>query len=99
MITVPSDVRPVSAKHYRHYNVEMLRYRLDDCLPGFEILELTELVPDRPWLDSALRLLSNRRYSVDVGLLNAGIDRLHRADVGPGRRGQHVVAVLRRGTD
>lgn len=96
VITVPSTARPVAEKHHRHYDVASVRSLVADALPGFDVIELREIIPHRPWLDRLLKVLSNRHYSVDVGRLNEAIARLHRAPVGPEQRGLHVLAVLRR---
>lgn len=96
VVTVPSTARPVSAKHHRHYDTARLRAVLGAAAPELVLRELCEIVPNRRWLDQALRLLSNRRYSIDVGVLNERVLALHAAPVPSGGRGLHVLAVLQR---
>ncbi len=96
VVTVPSTARPVAAKHHRHYTVGQLTAVMAAALPWLARLTVDEVLTHRPWLDQGLRLLSNRRYSVDIGWLNERIAALHRRPVGPGSRGLHVLAVARR---
>ncbi len=99
VVTVPSTARPVAAKHHRHYTVGQLTSVMTAAVPWLDRPTVHEVIPHRPWLDQGLRLLSNRRYSVDIGWLNERVAGLHRQPVGPGDRGLHVLAVARRPED
>lgn len=96
VVTVPSTVRPVSAKHYRHYDVPSLSEHLRSLGPSWTTIGLQEIVPHRARLDLLLRAVANRLWTIDLPRLNAATLRRHRGPVRPGDRGQHVMAVLRR---
>jgi len=96
VITVPSTARPVLDKHYRHYDTASLRAAVEELRGEWTVERLEEIVPHRPWLDRSLRLLSNRSWTIDVAVLNRMMLRRLRSPVGPGARGLHVLAVLRR---
>lgn len=96
ILTVPSTARPVSAKHHRHYDTRSLFATFEVACANLDVVRICETVPHRPWLDSVLRLLSNRQYSLDVGMINEAVARLHARPVASGQRGLHVMAVLRR---
>lgn len=96
VVTVPSTARPVLAKHFRHYDVSKLGASVAD-LPGrWSVERLEEIVPYRAGLDLALRVLSNRLWTLDVPALNRVVLRMQRAPVARRSRGLHVLAVLRR---
>lgn len=99
VVTVPSTARPVAAKHHRHYDIARLRAVLDAGAPWLRELVVEEIVTHRPWLDQGLKVLSNRRYSLDIGWLNERVAGLHRRPVDSGDRGLHVLAVMRRPDD
>jgi len=98
VVTVPSTSRPVAAKHFRHYDTTSLADALA-ALPGrWDVLRLEELVPHRRRREPALRLVSNRLWTLDLPWWNARILRDLQRPVRKGERGQHVLAVLRRVT-
>lgn len=96
LITVPSTARAVHPKHFRHYTSDSLRAAVETAAPDLVERRVYEIVQHRPWLDALLRVLNNRVYSVDIGVLNDAILRLHRRSVRPGARGLHVFAVYDR---
>lgn len=96
VITVPSDVRPVSAKHFRHYSTASLLESLAATGTNLRVVTCREIIPSRPMLERSLKLLSNRVYSLDAAPINQLIYRLHRAPVATGARGLHVLMVAHR---
>jgi SAM-dependent methyltransferase len=96
ILTVPTTARPVHEKHHRHYDVPLLRRELDRLGAAWTIDRLEEIVPHRRWLDSSLRLLGNRHWTLDVPAANRRILALHRRRVTITGRGLHLLAVVRR---
>jgi SAM-dependent methyltransferase len=97
VVCVPSDVRALTAKHFRHYDRGTLASALDG-LPGeWDLLRLEEVVRHRPLREAALRLVANRWWTLDVPRWNGRVLRDQRRAVGSAR-GLHVLAVLERRT-
>lgn len=95
VVSVPSNVRPVIEKHYRHYDLEMIC----EYFPAYQVLE-THYVSARTNIlyQVIARLLANRRFNLNFGpfkrVLFALHDRLMR-DVSA-ERGAHIVTVLQK---
>jgi 2-polyprenyl-3-methyl-5-hydroxy-6-metoxy-1,4-benzoquinol methylase len=96
VLTVPTTARPVTEKHHRHYDPTLLRRHLAHLGDAWEIDRLEPILPHRPWLDQALRLLGNRRWTIDLPAANRLVLALHRRKVPHGRQGLHLLAVVRR---
>lgn len=95
IVSVPSIVRPVIEKHYRHYSLEMLQAHF----PDYELLEVHHVTARRNLIYQIVaRLLSYKHFNLNFGVFKRllfGIhDRLTR-DVSADR-GAHIVAVLRK---
>jgi SAM-dependent methyltransferase len=70
VVTVPSDVRPVHRKHYRHYSDAMLREQLEDA--GLSVLHCEEFYHEGALASFITRLLSNSFFTVNhIGLKKA----------------------------
>lgn len=95
IISVPSDVRPVIKKHFRHYNLDMLRA----YFPAYELIE-DHYVTDRLSLlyKVVSTLLANRHFNLNFGVFKRALHGLHErfTDDVSERRGAHVVAVFRK---
>lgn len=93
IISVPSKVRKVIAKHYRHYDLDMIR----SYFPKYDLLEVHYVTARRNLFYQIIaRLLSHRHFNVNFGLFKRGLlafhDRLTRNV--SAARGAHIVAVL-----
>ena len=99
VVTVPTTARPLTAKHFRHYDIASLRRALTLACPQMIEIEMLEIVPHRPWLDRSLPFLNNRHFGLDVCGLNYTVAGLHRRPVSEKRRGLHVLTVLQRPGD
>lgn len=76
LVSVPTTVRPVNPKHYRHYTLRLLREHLS---PHFDIVSYTYLFRCG-WQTSLLnRLLSNRWFILHWPRLRQWIWKLHSA--------------------
>lgn len=96
ILTVPSTARPRIAKHYRHYDVSLVKSTIAQ-LPGrWAVQRLEEIVPSHRLMDRALALVSNRYWTFDATFLNRAVLEVQRRPVRPGRRGLHVLALLQR---
>lgn len=95
IISVPSTVRPVIEKHYRHYNLEMLRA----YFPSYELLEVHHITARRNLLYQIVaRLLSHKHFNLNFSPFKRVLFRLHdrlTRDVSEDR-GAHIVAVFRK---
>lgn len=64
-ITVPSDNVPVSKKHYRHYNFELLEKQLKNAECGLKIVSREYIVPNvTPIYPVIMRLSSNKFWDL-----------------------------------
>lgn len=95
VVSVPSAVRPVIEKHYRHYTLEMLQ----QYFPTFQAMEVRYVTARRNLLYQIVsRLLSNRHLNLNIGWLGDALFSLHSRftrDVSEAR-GAHIVAAFRK---
>lgn len=95
IVSVPSDVRPVLEKHYRHYNLDMLT----NYFPGYDLVEVHFMTARRNVLYKVIaRLLSDRHLNFNYGVFKRVLFQLHdklTRDV-TSNRGAHIVAALRK---
>ncbi len=92
VLTVPSDVRSVHNKHFRHYSIDMLQKELTDA--GFTVLECAEFYNENFLAKFITRLLSNSIFTINhTGLKKFLIQRLTRAVKQSKSRGTHIFAV------
>lgn len=97
-ITVPSDNVPVSKKHYRHYNLELLEKQVKDAECGLRIVKKEYIVPNvTPWYPIIMRLGSNKYW--DLHFLDKILwRRLWRNGlVASSKTGSHCYAELKHG--
>lgn len=95
ILSVPSKVRDVIEKHYRHYDLEMVRA----YFPDYRLLEAHYVTARKNFLYQIIaRLLADRHFNLNFGIFKRALfglhDRLTR-DVSA-RRGAHIVAVLQK---
>ena len=95
IISVPSDVRPVLEKHYRHYSLDMLK----SYFPGYDVIDV-HFVTDRGNVLYKIiaRLLSDRRMNFNYGVFKRLLFKMHdrlTRDVTEDR-GAHIVAAFRK---
>lgn len=95
IVSVPSKVRPVIEKHYRHYDLQMLR----GYFPAYDLQE-THYVSARNSLlyQIVSFLLSNRRVNLNVEPFKSLLLNAHErftSDV-TADRGAHIVTVFRK---
>lgn len=95
IVSVPSSVRPVIEKHYRHYDIEMVQ----SYFPAYELLEVHYVTARKNLLyQIAAKLLAGRRVNLNFGIFKRALFALHERltlDV-TAERGAHIVAVLRK---
>lgn len=98
VISVPSNVRPVSAKHFRHYDTALLREQITGAGFKFEIVSEEYVCRIPRWIRYYNRLTSNRYLFLDIPAISRRIWRRlwRRHRVADASGGRHVVAVVRR---
>lgn len=62
ILTVPSDVRPVHKKHFRHYNKKLVIDTL--CACGLEVEKIEGVYKEDFWIKLLLKLRSNGIFTV-----------------------------------
>lgn len=98
IITVPSVVIPLNAKHYRHYDDALLRAHLEASGAGLRVVSIEHVFRHSGLVHLWLKLFENRVWTLDVKALrrftwNLVWKHLRVADA---RSGRHVIALLRK---
>lgn len=95
IVSVPSNVRPVLEKHYRHYDLDMLR----SYFPNYEVLEVHYMTARLNLIYQIVaRLLSDRHFNLNFRPFNNILLEIHErytSDVSSDR-GAHIVAAFRK---
>lgn len=97
VICVPTVALPFNAKHFRHYDEELLRDHLGRA-PELSIEFIDYLIRDRSLAHWLSKLTSNRFWSVDVPALRPLVWRAwwRGARLADSNNGRHAMAVLRK---
>jgi 2-polyprenyl-3-methyl-5-hydroxy-6-metoxy-1,4-benzoquinol methylase len=98
VVSVPSDVVPVHAKHHRHYSEALLKSQVLENAPSLQLERIDHVYDPPRWLELFAKLTCNRFVAFEVPALNAVLwkyiwGRVRHAQP---RRGRHIVAVFRR---
>lgn len=95
VVSVPSTVRPVIEKHYRHYTLDMLQ----SYFPDYETMEVHYVTARQNVIYQVIaRLLSHPHFNLNFGWFKRILFRMHdrlTRDV-PENRGAHIVAAFRK---
>ena len=95
VISVPSTVRPVIEKHYRHYDLAMLKA----YFPGYDVLEVHYMTARLNLAYQIIaKLLSHRHFNLNFRPFKNILLQLHErftSDVSSDR-GAHIVAAFRK---
>lgn len=93
IVSVPSTVRAVIEKHFRHYDLSMLR----SYFPNYDLLEVHYVSARRNLVYQAVaKLLANRHLNLNFGAFKRVLFNVHErftSDVSSAR-GAHIVAVF-----
>lgn len=95
IVSVPSKVRAVIEKHYRHYDLDMLR----GYFPAYEVREVHYMTARKSLLYQVIALLlSNRRVNLNVPPFKQILLKLHERFTSEvsAKRGAHIVAVFQK---
>jgi SAM-dependent methyltransferase len=97
LLTVPSVAVPVHAKHYRHYDEELLRAQIRNSGAALEVVSVEHVYALPGWLDFVLRYTCNTFLVFELRPLNRLLWKYiwRRARVVPAGKGRHLVATLR----
>lgn len=96
LLTVPSDLRPVHAKHYQHFNPDTLRQQVEQALGKATCISAREICRDSRLINLWQRLFMNRRWWCEVAWLNRRMWHFYQTHcILPGSaRGTHVIALF-----
>jgi SAM-dependent methyltransferase len=97
IVTVPSVLLPLNAKHHRHYDEALLRAQLAHA-PSLQVERIEHVIRDDAPVLQWGKLLNNRWWNLDVPALRGAMWRAwwNGARMATPQTGRHVVAVLRR---
>jgi hypothetical protein len=98
IITVPSVVVPLDAKHFRHYDERGLRNQVKESGAKLHIVSVEHVFKHRGLAHRWLELLENRFWTIDAKPLRRFTWNLvwNHLRMGNARNARHVVAVLRK---
>ncbi len=97
VIGVPSTNLPVEAKHYRHYDEEILRKQVEEAKVNLRLESIRYLIKRSRLLRVYRTWTSNRWWTVDVDLLEKFMWRYTKKIAEAGKKdGTHLVAVFRK---
>ena len=91
VISVPSNLRPVISKHYRHYSNDLLKSQLESN--GFKILEITDFYTENKLTILLSKMLSNSFFTINNKFIKKFlVKQLVKITKRPGK-GAHIFAV------
>lgn len=94
VISVPSVLRPVHPKHFRHYSEASLRKTIAAALPDWEVVSLNGIFLESKIQAVCRKMLQNRFWTLNVPILSRWMWKsLWRNRVCSESRGAHLVAV------
>jgi SAM-dependent methyltransferase len=97
VVSVPTSVRPVHRKHYRHYDERLLEEQILGACKGFEKISFQHIYQANAWLELFLRYTCNKHLVLDIPLVNRFLwGYVWRNRVAPAGKGCHLVAVYRK---
>lgn len=70
LVSVPTTVKPVSAKHYRHYNLELFQNQLQTANIPFKIEKVDYVYREPKWLRLYSKLTNNKFGTLQIKYLN-----------------------------
>jgi len=73
MISVPTTVKPLSAKHYRHYNLSLFQKQLNLANIPFEIEKVEYLYREPQWLTLYSKITNNKFGMLQIRYFNEWI--------------------------
>lgn len=96
VIAVPSTLKPLPAKHYRHFDVGGLVAEVELACPALRCLSRARVWHEPRWARAWRRLSSNRWWGMDVPGVEAVVWRRMMKRHLVHSKGQHVVCVFER---
>lgn len=73
MLSVPTIVKPLSAKHYRHYDLALFEKQLHSANIPFEIEKVEYLYREPKWLALYLKITNNKTGMIQIRYFNVWI--------------------------
>ncbi|CAM4239405.1 class I SAM-dependent methyltransferase [Gillisia hiemivivida] len=70
LISVPTKVKPVSAKHYRHYDLELFQNQLQAANIPFEIEKVDYVYKEPKWLKLYSKMTNNKFGTLQIKFFN-----------------------------
>ncbi len=98
LISVPSTVKPVTAKHYRHYNQELFKNQLEAANISFEIEKVEYVYREPKWLSLYSKLTNNKFGMFQVRFINKWIWNFIQKNlcISDAEHGEELIVLLKR---
>lgn len=98
IISVPTTVLPLSSKHYRHYDEELLLEQTQHCTKDFELAEQQRIYKKSQLLKLLNRLFNNKVFHINSKLLNKMLWKFHckYSYFANKENGYHLVSIYKR---
>lgn len=102
IISVPTKVKPLSEKHYRHYDFELIKSQFDDHIKSFEldIKRVDYVYPYINYMDKFVlrvinKLLNNVLWQIESTILNYLLWKIYYRPTNI-KKGRHLIVVFER---
>lgn len=98
VIMIPTHILPISKKHYRHYDLSLLKRQLKEAGSHLDIVKIDYVYRKNRWVELYLRSTHNRYWFIELRVLSRLVwnyvwKRLRKTDE---KHGQYLVVVLRK---
>jgi len=98
VVCVPTLIKALTAKHYRHYSIQTLQNQLVTSGIPFRIVDIEYIFVKPKWFDFGRKFFSNRFFCLEVSAVTQFVwDQIwNKYRIGNQETGHHLVAVLRK---
>ena len=98
LISVPTSVKPVSAKHYRHYDLELFKNQVQTANVPFEIEKVDYVYKEPKWLKFYSKLTNNKFGTLQIKYFNDWIWKYTQKNlcITDAENGEELVVLLKR---
>lgn len=69
IVSVPSSISSVEAKHYRHYSAEALVDTVTDAADDVDVVDVEHIYEEPKWLEVWKRLTCNRLWELEISVV------------------------------
>ena len=98
LISVPTTVKPVTIKHYRHYDLELFQNQLQVSNIPFQIEKVNYVYKEPKWLKLYLKLTNNKFGTLQVKYFNDWIWQYTQKNlcIADAKNGEELIILLKR---